>query len=685
MRNTVVAQNYSTVGNGGRKLIKLRDGTLVAAVFIKETEFKLFKLLNGEETWKLVYGSSWGGIKDISITPLNDGSIGVLISRTINGSSSVSFLNLDLNGNYVSNAKIVDTGQYEIGKVSIITDQSSGYIHAAWSKAVNSNTSNIFYGKSLDGGVTWNIKPVTAENSGPQLLNPSIVLYNNKPIILAQFRAYIISAYINRIYSFWEGPTSGSGVNIATGWSSKIIHAMSADYLQVSPSAIVDKDGVIHLVWQGTDTSSTVPKIRYSKSINGGISWSTHIGIINGFNPSITIDKQNNLFILFDTGASIGRLTSLDSGESWTNFYIISNSESNINPSTLYDPTFSGIFEDTPSTIYMAGNRVDFIGTYSSNNIPTVKLNTVNNFTLSENEGQNELIIDGYAKDIDPNNTVVVKMQISDGTIRNIQSGISDGLNPIEFSKKYIYSNKRIYDGATSLTNDLAENVDHTLKVWVDDGQGGISVIEERYFRVIHNRPPVISGTDEDLGELLEIPLITYLVDDPEKQATTITERINGQVIQTFDAELGKEYQVVIPLEMWLPLQLDQEHIITIEAKDSFGARSNRTYTFTRIEDTILVELKDPFITDIAATRLLVTPDVYLPIGSTIVIEACNNAFDENPTWEDITGMAMNKRGFNFENTEKTAEQWGINIRFTLHKGTAHDQVRFNGFGGAFD
>jgi hypothetical protein len=47
--------------------------------------------------------------------------------------------------------------------------------------------------------------------------------------------------------------------------------------------------------------------------------------------------------------------------------------------------------------------------------------------------------------------------------------------------------------------------------------------------------------------------------------------------------------------------------------------------------------------------------------------------------------MAMNKRGFHFTNTEKTAEQWGLNIRFTLHKGTAHDQVRFNGFGGAFD
>lgn len=323
--------------------------------------------------------------------------------------------------------------------------------------------------------------------------------------------------------------------------------------------------------------------------------------------------------------------------------------------------------------------------TIQHNVIPTILLNTANNFTMSETEGQNEVLVDGSARDTDANDNIIIKMQINDGTIRNIQSGLSDGSTPIEFSKKITYSNKRVYDGATPISNDLAENVDHTLKVWADDGQGGISTVEERIFRVIHNRPPVISGTDEDLGELLEIPSITYQVDDPEKQTATITERINGQVIRTFDAELGTEYKIEIPIEMWIPLQLEQEHKLTIEAKDSFGAKSTRTYTFTRTEDTIQLELKNPFVTDIAATRILVTPDVYLPIGSTIVIEACNNAFDEVPTWEDVTGMAMNKRGFHFTNTEKTAEQWGINIRFTLHKGTAHDQVKFNGFGGAFD
>ncbi|GEN83640.1 hypothetical protein SLU01_19520 [Sporosarcina luteola] len=328
--------------------------------------------------------------------------------------------------------------------------------------------------------------------------------------------------------------------------------------------------------------------------------------------------------------------------------------------------------------------RDSLVFTIGHNTIPTLTLNTANNLTLSEAVGQNEILVDGSALDTESNNTVTIKAQFNNGTIRNLNSAISNGSMPIPFSKLFTYSDKKIFDGDTPLTVELAEHVDHTLKVWAEDGQGGISTVAERKFRVIHNRPPVISDNDRDLGTLMESPSIPYQVNDLEGQAITVTEKINGQVIRTFEATPNTDYTLEIPIEMWIPLQL-QQHSLTIEAVDTIGAKSIRTFTFTRNEDTILLELKNPFVTDIAASRILVTPDVYVPIGSTIKIEACNNAFDSEPTWEDITGMAMNKRGYTFTNTEKTAEEWGINIRFTLEKGTASQQVRLEGFGGAFD
>ena len=71
-------------------------------------------------------------------------------------------------------------------------------------------------------------------------------------------------------------------------------------------------------------------------------------------------------------------------------------------------------------------------------------------------------------------------MQINDGTdskYPNLHYQTVQYLS--SFSKKSHYSNKRVLRWRNTLTNDLPENVDHTLKVWADDGQGGISTIEE--------------------------------------------------------------------------------------------------------------------------------------------------------------------------------------------------------------
>lgn len=323
------------------------------------------------------------------------------------------------------------------------------------------------------------------------------------------------------------------------------------------------------------------------------------------------------------------------------------------------------------------------IFTIQHNTAPTITLNTENNLELSAAVGHNEIVVDGFTKDVDQDNALVVKLQINEGTIRNIASGISDGNTAIFFNKILTYSDKRIFDGTTPISNELAEGVDHKLKVWTDDGIT-TSKVEERNFRVIHNRPPVISDTDRDLGTLIESPSVPYQVNDLEGNEITVTEKIDGHVIRTFKAEPNTEYTLEIPLDKWIRLRLET-HAATIEATDSAGLTSVRTYTFTRTENTIQLELKNPFETDVAATRILVTPEVYVPIGASILIEACNNAFDETPAWEDITSMAMANRGYNFVNTTKTAEQWGINIRFTLEKGTATQEVRFEGFGGAFD
>ncbi|CAJ1003867.1 DNRLRE domain-containing protein [Brevibacillus aydinogluensis] len=325
-----------------------------------------------------------------------------------------------------------------------------------------------------------------------------------------------------------------------------------------------------------------------------------------------------------------------------------------------------------------------------TNNVPTLTITSPSdNLTLSEG---NALPVAGEASDADANNNVVIRCQINNGPIRNIGSGVSDGVTPISFARTLTYRNKRLWDGATDVAGaDLAEGIDHILKVWAEDDQGGKSAEVTRKFRVIWNRPPSISGSDADLGIISTPPSQVYSVTEPEGEPFIITEYLDGEVLRSFAGVDGQQYTVTIPTDKWLRTSLAQ-HTLKVRATDSQGLYSERTYTFTRSDNRIelTLDFNDPniqnfFILDDKPLRILVTLDGTFPSGSNVLVEACNNFLDDTPTWEDITGPTLAGRGYIFHNTTKTAAQWAINIRVTIEKGTATEPVILNGFGGAFD
>jgi hypothetical protein len=326
------------------------------------------------------------------------------------------------------------------------------------------------------------------------------------------------------------------------------------------------------------------------------------------------------------------------------------------------------------------------------NNPPSLTLTSpADNQVLSEG---NTMPVQGTAGDTDNGNVVTVKYKINNGPTRAIASGVSDGSSPISFTRTLVYSNKRLWDGSTDIVGaDLAEGVDHTLTVWAEDDQGGKSAEVTRKFRVIWNRPPTISGTNEDLGTIMVPPSKTYTVTEPEGNPFAITEKINGTVIRSFEGVAGREETVTIPHDLWIRLDLDTPHSLTVEATDSQGLTSTRTFTFVRTETHIefMLDFDNPdveahFTLDGMPKRVLVTLERYLPPGSSIeFVKVCNNAMDEVPTWEDATAAVTAGRGYLFTNQEKIAENWRINIWVCIAKGTATERVRLDGYGGAFD
>jgi hypothetical protein len=62
----------------------------------------------------------------------------------------------------------------------------------------------------------------------------------------------------------------------------------------------------------------------------------------------------------------------------------------------------------------------------------------------------------------------------------------------------------------------------------------------------------------------------------------------------------------------------------------------------------------------------------------TIKVEACNNANDASPTWENMTTQYLNGQFFAFTNKTKTAPNWAINVHYYIKKANANDIIEIS-------
>ena len=232
------------------------------------------------------------------------------------------------------------------------------------------------------------------------------------------------------------------------------------------------------------------------------------------------------------------------------------------------------------------------------------------------------------------------------------------------------------------LFTSLSMNTTNTIEIEVTDGS---ATSYRRYTFVKTNSAPLIKYTGQsDLGQLTSKPNIRYSVSDNEGDTITVTEKLNGKVIKQFTATSNTNYTITITDEFWLTCGKNA-NTIEISASDVNGGTSYKYITFKRQVNKVQITTKNAIETDVAATKIMVSPD-WDKAGCTGKVEVCNNGFDASPTWEDMTTMAALNRPYVFTNKTKTAAKWGIKIRLTLTKNQGYEgEVAIYGFGGAFE
>ncbi|OLA09240.1 MAG: hypothetical protein BHV90_01745 [Clostridiales bacterium 42_27] len=190
---------------------------------------------------------------------------------------------------------------------------------------------------------------------------------------------------------------------------------------------------------------------------------------------------------------------------------------------------------------------------------------------------------------------------------------------------------------------------------------------------VIHNQPPVISGSNADLGIKRADFTYQYSVTDPDGDTVNVVEKIDGKTIATKNA-------ITLVAGNTFTALTNAKHTITITATDSAGNSAVRTLTFTKSIAGFVITLSTPLEANSQPTRANIKVTRDIPAGGTFKVEATNN-----PVWEDCTNAVVQGVAHVFTNKINTAAQYGMNIRVTVQRGDALTACWVSGIGGNFE
>lgn len=243
----------------------------------------------------------------------------------------------------------------------------------------------------------------------------------------------------------------------------------------------------------------------------------------------------------------------------------------------------------------------------------------------------------------------------------------------------------QVYSGSSrSYTDSITygwENVQYRVKAY--DAAGAESAYTTSAVRTV-NRPPVISGSDTDLGSFTAAPpSYEYTVTDADGHQVTVVEKLDNTTLRTYTATLGDTNELTITSDQWLKL-LNGDHTLTITATDAENEKAVRTLSFDKAVHSIEFVQTVAMAADDMPTKALVNIQGSFPVGSTLQVWICNNGNDAEPTWEDITQKALNSQKHFFTNDTKTAADWGVKIKVKLLRGSAEGACYIQSVGGNF-
>lgn len=191
--------------------------------------------------------------------------------------------------------------------------------------------------RQTDSSVTGFAMPIADIQSASQRV-PSIAVDSKGTVHAVWYGSDTVGQENNRQIKYARSTDQGASwsgwrnISYVSGYSAK------ETFWQEHPSLLVGNDDTLYAVWEGKDNQNGNQQIKFSKSDNGGNSWTPwkNIGVAPAntqSRPSLVEDKKGDLyaFAYSSEGNGFGDLqqvqyaVSKDKGDTWSSWQVISD------------------------------------------------------------------------------------------------------------------------------------------------------------------------------------------------------------------------------------------------------------------------------------------------------------------------------------------------------------------------
>lgn len=233
-------------------------------------------------------------------------------------------------------------------------------------------------------------------------------------------------------------------------------------------------------------------------------------------------------------------------------------------------------------------------------------------------------------------------------------------------------------DSATVTVPSSGNNI--TFRVKAVDNHGAESGYATGSPKVIiYNYPPVISGVDEDRGEIHNPFDYSFSVDDPDVgdkiSVDAYLDNATRSLLKIEDAVRNQQYDVDLT-DLWEFVSMGN-HTLIIHAKDDKGGEAFRRISFTRYSNMLEVELEQPIKLAELITTLI--PMINYAAGNDYTF-TCRVKNDPAAAWEDVSAFNHLGQIYEFVNDQKTtAGDSEFYCQVDIEKGLTKHPIEFRG------